>query len=155
MRTLTKDIAKCEYIRDRFGGVSIGLPVPGDKVSLCALPQTIRGNIDAKSELGVKERRNLTRASYMVVPIPSLKTSYDFDVRTFKFRKWLIIVKSGIELFCVKLFPSWNVGQDWTIKLLYCNIPNCGDTFELEKLVKENAKTRQTFPDHLQNLHEF
>jgi len=36
--------------------------------------------------------------------------------------------------------PTSIFGHDWTFKLFYCDVPNCGITFELLKLVKKNAK---------------
>jgi len=32
-------------------------------------------------------------------------------------------------IICLKLFPLWNFGHDWTFKL-YCDIQNCGKTSE-------------------------
>ena len=42
-------------------------PARGDKVSLGAPTQSVRGSTDAKKELGVKGRRQLSRARYKVV----------------------------------------------------------------------------------------
>jgi len=55
----------------------------------------------------------------------------------------IIIVELRIKSFRVKLSPLWNFGHDWTFSLLYCNIPNCCNVFELYQIVKSKAKTRQ------------
>ena len=47
--------------------VYLGVPAPGDNDRLGAPTQSVRGSTDAKNELGVKERRKLSRASHIVV----------------------------------------------------------------------------------------
>ena len=46
----------------------LGFPVPGDKASLDAPTQSVRGSIDAKGELGVKGRRNIGVARGAFLP---------------------------------------------------------------------------------------
>jgi len=45
----------------------LGFPAPGDKVSLGAPTQPVCDSIDAENEQGVKGRRRLSRALYMIV----------------------------------------------------------------------------------------
>ena len=111
----------------------IGFPAPGNKVSLGAPTQPVHGSKDAKSELGVKGLRKLTRVSHIVVsrPFENLTCRHVFDVRTFETWKSLIVIKLRIQSFRVKPSPLWNVGHGSTFKPLSCDIPNCGNTFEL------------------------
>jgi len=44
----------------------LGFPAPGNKVSFGA-PRSFRGSIDVESEVGVKGRRQLTRAPHIFV----------------------------------------------------------------------------------------
>jgi len=57
----------------RLRNPDLGFPAPGDKVSLDAPTQPFRGSIDAKSELGVKGRRELTGALLIIVSRPVCK----------------------------------------------------------------------------------
>jgi len=45
----------------------LGFPAPGDKVSLGAPTQSVRGSTGATNELGVSGRRKLSRAPHIVV----------------------------------------------------------------------------------------
>jgi len=49
--------------------VYLGIFAPGDKVSFGATVQSVRGSIDAKSELGAKEGRKLTWALKFLVNV--------------------------------------------------------------------------------------
>jgi len=117
----------------------LGFSAPEDKVSLGARTQPVLGSIDAKSELEAKGRRKLNWThmywNNVVVSRPVGKLHMTVTSRNWREDIWTLktIHYPRIKnlIFSRKVIPHLNFGQDWTFKLLYCDIPNCWNTLQL------------------------
>jgi len=84
--------AKLVSCPERHSVAYLGFPAPGDKASFGAPPtQIFRGIIDAKSELGVKGHRKLTRVQHIVVSDPPpRKLLLTLTSRTWRPDLWIL-----------------------------------------------------------------